>query len=176
MDIAALCVNNYSVYKRLGLNCYDKNRDVRTFLGTEPVICHPPCRGWSAYMRHQAKPPAGEKDLALFCAERVLVNGGILEHPAHSRFMVDFLKIKAGQEKGPFRCIEIHQSWFGYPMRKRTWLLMPATWSDIDIPFRLTQYGKEKQIFENMSQSARSMTTEQFAKWLIALIEHNVTP
>lgn len=167
MKIAALCVSTNSVYKDLGLDCYDKNRDTRTFTGNSPVIGHPPCRGYSAYTRHWAKPEPGEMDLALFVTERIATNGGVLEHPQHSRYVKRFI----GSDK--WKVITVHQSWFGYPTTKKTWLLMPGYYRVPELPFKLEQYGREKQIFENMSHNMRSHTTIDFAKWLINLVKIN---
>jgi hypothetical protein len=75
--VAALCVAPNSGYKQMvGVECYDKGRDVRTFAGGMPVVAHPPCRTWSAYTAHQAKAPPGEKELGLLCAEWLRREGG----------------------------------------------------------------------------------------------------
>lgn len=58
--------------------------DVRTFQGGMPIVGHPPCRSWSAFCRHQAKPLLGEKELAPFVVEHLRKCGGVMEHPAHS--------------------------------------------------------------------------------------------
>lgn len=172
--VSALCVSSNSVYKTIpGVDCYDQERDARSASMEMPVICHPPCRGWSAYMRHFAKPPIGEKDLAYLCAERVATTGGVMEHPAHSRFYTEVLGMVAGEEKGVFKLVEVSQSWFGYPTRKRTWLLLPREWVLPPFPFSLTQYGKEREIFENMSHADRSRTTLEFAKFLIEAVVMN---
>lgn len=170
MNIAVLCANNRSIYNEIeNIDVYDRRRDARTFAGTAPVIAHPPCRSYSAFMRHWAKPEPGERDLALFCAERVACNGGVLEHPAHSRFVRRFVG------SSEWRIEEVHQGWFGYPTTKATWLLMPSGYELPEVPFMLSQYGKEKWLFENMSRSQRSATTFTFASWLIDLVRMNVT-
>jgi hypothetical protein len=51
---------------------------------------------------------------------------------------------------------------------------MPANWQiTATLPFSLTNYGKEKEIFENMSRSQRSATPKLFALWLIETIRLN---
>ena len=40
------------------------------------VVCHAPCRPWSAHCAHQAKPEPGEKELGPFCAEMLRKWGG----------------------------------------------------------------------------------------------------
>lgn len=75
--VAALCVAPNSVYKTmLGVDAYDKGRDVRQFAGGMSVVAHPPCRAWSAYTSHQAKPEPGEKELGLLCADWLKREGG----------------------------------------------------------------------------------------------------
>jgi len=44
----ALYVEPNSVYKRLGLDCWDEKRDARTYRGPGPIIAHPPCARWGA--------------------------------------------------------------------------------------------------------------------------------
>ena len=84
--VAALCVGPRSVYKTLpDVEAYDQARDARTFPGGMPIVGHPPCRSWSAYCAHQAKPEPGERELALWVIEQLRREGGVLEQPAHSR-------------------------------------------------------------------------------------------
>ena len=165
--INALCVNKNSIYKSMGLECFDENRNVRTLNNSYPSICHPPCRGWSAHLSHWAKPPPGERDLALFCVEQISLNGGVLEHPANSKFLSLF------KSSSKFKITTVHQSWFGYPTTKKTWLLTPGHYKIPELPFTLTQYGKEKSIFERMSKNQRSATTPLFAQWLVHLVKQN---
>jgi hypothetical protein len=171
MQIAILCASKNSIYRKIpDLNIFDANRNARTFIGTEPVICHPPCRGWSAFMSHYAKPPPGEKDLAYFCTEKIAINGGVLEHPAYSKYLSHF------KNSPHWKILTVHQSWFGYPITKKTWLLMPKHYQIPEIPFDLTSPyppGYQKRIFENMSHKNRSHTTISFAQWLIHLVQIN---
>ena len=84
--VSVLCASRNSVYKTLdAVDVYDATRDARTFPGNTPIIAHPPCRSWSAFCRHQAKPEPGEAELGLWCAEQLRKCGGVLEQPAHSR-------------------------------------------------------------------------------------------
>ncbi|AXL14754.1 hypothetical protein [Microviridae sp.] len=167
MEISALCVQSNSIYHQLGINSYDLKTNARTFTGTGPVIAHPPCRGYFAFLSHRAKPRPGEKDIAYFCLENVTRNGGVLEHPAHSRF-INYLR-----DDPKWQIIEIHQQWFGFPTTKRTWLLMPSWYQLIELPFSLIAPQPPLQTIENLSKNQRSRTTLQLATWLINLIEAN---
>lgn len=84
--IAALFVRRDSLYKRLLPidDCYDSDRDARTWCGGFPVVAHPPCRSWGK-LAHMSKPRSDEKMLAVWAIEQVRRFGGVLEHPAGSR-------------------------------------------------------------------------------------------
>ena len=84
--IAVLCAARNSIYKTMeGVDVYDLDRDAKTFFGSVPIVGHPPCRSWSAFCAHQAKPLPGEKELGPLVVWMLRNNGGVLEHPAHSR-------------------------------------------------------------------------------------------
>ncbi len=167
--VAALCVANNSIYKQLpGVDSYDAKRDAKTFGGGIPVVAHPPCRAWSAFCRHQAKPLPGEAELGIWCADMLRECGGVLEHPAHS------LLFEAAGLPPPNECcdnlqtIEVQQVWWGYPMIKKTWLCF----SDVDIasliiPFRLHPRGGDRRRQQLMSKPQRAATCPAFAEWLV---------
>lgn len=173
IDVAALCVAPNSVYKTMrGVHCYDKERDVRTFAGGMPVVAHPPCRAWSAYTRHQARPEHGEAELGLLCAEHLRKEGGVLEHPAHSRLFKAAHLPPPGTRAGDLYTMLVWQAWWGYSMRKATWLCF----SKIDVrrlplPFRphdsrsgLTDRRRQQL----MSKHQRAATVPSMAQWLVA--------
>ena len=138
--ITVLCVARNSIYKSLGVDCYDIDRDARTYSGAESVIAHPPCRAWSAYCRHQAKPLPGEKELAPMCVEMLKRNGGVLEHPAHSRLWHELnLPLPGEPERYGLWSIEVNQSWWGDSRTKKTWLLFSGIerWQLPEIPYRI---------------------------------------
>ena len=167
MKISVLCTNRNSIYKKLGLDCYDETRNVRTYTGTTPVIAHPPCREYSTFLRHRANAPAGEKDLALFCTERIKLYGGILEHPRHSHYVKHFIG------KPSWQVLSVNQKWWGHPTTKSTWLLMPDWYQIPELPFNLVPHQAPENQIANMSKTQRSATPILFAKFLIDTIRLN---
>lgn len=61
----ALFVRPGSCYFELAASAFDASRDARRYVGSLPVVAHPPCRAWGR-LRHMAKPRHDEKALALF--------------------------------------------------------------------------------------------------------------
>lgn len=177
--VAVLCVARNSVYKSLpGLDVYDIDRDVRTFPGGMPIVAHPPCRAWSAYCRHQAKPLPGEKDLAPLCVEWLSKCGGVLEHPAHSK-LYDALRLpKPGEyQRGAFWSMEVSQSWWGDSRLKKTWLLISGISRDqIDLPYRPHDTKGDRRRWQVMSKNQRSATHPEFARWLIEVARRSRVP
>lgn len=166
--ITVLCSDTKSVYKDLGLDCYDINRDARTFTGNNPVICHPPCRGWTRFGKAMnAKPRAGEMDLAYFCFERMLINGGVFEHPYESLFA------RHASSVPEVKSIVIFQEWFGYYCPKKTILLMPDHYIVPDFPFKLVPRASSKIRFRDWANKKRHDTCLNFAQWLIGLVKRN---
>jgi len=162
-----------------GVDVYDAKRDARTFQGGCPVIAHPPCRSWSAFCAHQAKAEPGERELAMFCARAVQEWGGILEQPAHSRLWVAAGLPKPGTWDGTADSwsAEVWQAWWGYPMRKATWLyfsLIPP--SIVRYPLRLHPRGGDRRAEQVMSKQQRSATPEAMAAWLVDLARQAKAP
>jgi hypothetical protein len=169
--VAVLCAATNSVYQSLeNVEVYDRRRDARTFAGGMPVIAHPPCRSWSAFCAHQAKPEPGEKELGLWCVEQVREWGGILEQPAHSRLFDAASLPKPGWEaRADSWSLEVWQAWWGYPQKKATWLYFSKI-SPLEVlyPLRLHPQGGDKRTWQVMSKNMRSRTILPFAEWLIA--------
>lgn len=170
--VAALCVASNSVYLTMpDVIAFDKNRDVRTFSGGIPVVTHAPCRAWSAHCSHQAKPEPGEKDLAYLCAHHLKVCGGVFEHPAHSRaFKACGLPLPGHPPHHGLWTLEVWQSWWGYPMMKRTWLCFAhIDPKQIRLPFTLHPKGFDRRREQVMSKNQRAATNPTFARWLVDL-------
>jgi hypothetical protein len=168
--VAVLCVSRSSVYKQIELaDCYDIIRDANTFGGGMPVVAHPPCRAWSAFCSHQAKPKVGEKDLAPMCVEWLKQCGGVLEHPAYSKLW-DYCGLPKPGER--MRCgmwsARVSQAWWGDTRMKQTWLLFAGiSPSQIDIPYRLHCASGDRGRWNTMSRHKRAATPPLFAHWLI---------
>jgi hypothetical protein len=113
--ISVLCVAKESNYHLIpGLDLWQAARDAYNFSGSNPVITHAPCAQWSrmkAFSRYDKK----QKDLAFFCFNKVIENGGIFEHPAGSSF---FNEVQCNRNN----LYSFDQSWWQFPARKRTYL------------------------------------------------------
>lgn len=169
-QIAALCVSGRSQYKHMAaVLAFDQRRDARTFAGGIPVVAHPPCRCWSKFLSSQAKPAdsTGEMALGLWCVDQVKRHGGVLEHPAHSKLFDAAGLPRPGDFADPFLyTIYVEQSWFGFGMRKATWLLVSGVphHSLPPFPFRLSGF------YLGMTHKAEnSRTVLSFANWLCAV-------
>lgn len=121
--IAVLFARSDSDYKALDCDVWDIARDARNYAGSNPVIAHPPCRGWGR-LRGLAKPLPGEKDLAILALDLVRRNGGVLEHPAHSTLWKVAGLPKPSEPADKFNgwTMPIVQFWFGHRAMKATWL------------------------------------------------------
>lgn len=169
--LAILCCSPRSFYKTLAdVTCYDAKRDVRSFTGEMPVVCHPPCRAWSIFLSHQAKPPPGEKELGPLCVDWLRRCGGVLEHPAHSRLWDACHLPPPGQRSGDLFTIYVERHWFGpSPFIKQTWLcLSRIDPSSLVIPFALRPYRDYHRAWQLASHSSRSAASPAFANWLVA--------
>lgn len=181
MKIAVLFARANSIYKKMPeCDVYDKERDARTFTGSEPVVCHPPCRGWGR-LRGLAKPEPGKLDLARLSVKLVRQNGGVLEHPETSILWKE-QDLPLGQQIDEFGgfTLSVDQFWWGHRARKRTWLYIvgcsPCDLPPIPIRFDAITHGisvamrrgrkhyKPKPV---VSKAEREHTPLKFATWLV---------
>lgn len=165
IQIAVLCVDSTrSAYRLIeGLELFTKEKDAYTFSGSHPVITHAPCPTWSR-LKHFAKYDKLQHELAYFCWEKMLQNGGIFEHPYGSSF---FKTVSADMSK----LITIDQSMFGHQMRKRTWLYFHNIQA-LPIPCRSKPLNKKH---DHVSKFHREETPLRFAKYLVNCIRWNKT-
>ena len=170
--VAVLCAARRSAYHNIpGVEVYDDRRDMRTFTGGMPVVAHPPCRAWSAYCRHQAKPAPGEAELAVECVRWLRECGGVLEHPAHSRLWDHLgLPLPGQGEQDGLWSLEVLQSWWGDSRIKRTWLLVSGVDpDDVVVPLRLHDPRGDRRRWQVMSKHQRARTHPALAQWLVDL-------
>lgn len=117
---AVLCARRDSIYKVMGCDVWDIDRDARRWPGGAPVIAHPPCRAWGE-LAHMANPRPGEKDLAPWCVEQVRRWGGVLEHPIGSKLWPTVGLPEPGQvDAAGGWTLEIRQYDFGHRAEKLT--------------------------------------------------------
>lgn len=168
--VAILFASGRSIYKYMpNTLVFDRTKDARNYTGKEPVIAHPPCRTWSKFLRHTAKPKdwKAEQSLAFFALEKVQTNGGVLEQPASSHFWETAKLPMPSDTSNPFfYTIQVEQSWFAGPIRKKTWLLICGVPRQ-DLPEIPFQFEKQKVHFREMTKSQRSATPKRLATWLL---------
>jgi hypothetical protein len=181
--IAALYVRADSVYKSMGLDAWDIERDAAKYSGPHPIIAHPPCRSWGRF-RKLAKPRPGEKELGVLAVAQVRTWGGVLEHPQASSLWkacnLPLPRRGAVDEFGGFT-LDVEQYWWGHKAKKRTWLYVCGCKpSDVpSMPIRISEpeyYVTPGNLRKgdagykpSITKSEREATPPEFAKWLADL-------
>jgi hypothetical protein len=180
--IAALFVRADSIYKTMpGVDCYDIDRDARTWPGGCPVVAHPPCRAWGS-LRQFAKPRKGERLLATWSVRQGRRWGGVLEHPKASRLWPRAKLPKPGQRDAHGGwTLPIHQNWFGHRATKATLLYIVGI-EPRDIPRmpmvlgngthvikRDTRPNRRVRQEKHCTKAEREHTPPAFASWLVDL-------
>lgn len=158
LPISVLCCSDKNIYQQFPyVFPWDAEMNAYNFNNSTPVITHAPCAQWSK-MRSFAKVNLKEKDLAFFCLQKVIDNGGIFEHPAGSAF---FKYVNAKH-----KIISINQHWFGFPSQKRTHLYFNRC-----VPGQLPlNFNAVEQKTMSLSKFHRSHTNLTFASWLISSV------
>ena len=178
MNVSILFTREDSIYKTMGLDCWDISRDALKWPGGNPIVAHPPCRAWGQ-LSHFAKPREGEKELAIYAINQIRKFGGVLEHPRASRLWKEMnlpIGTKVDEYGGYTLCV--NQSWWGHRAEKKTLLYivgchkksLPA----IPIKFDLIQYvitntaRKGQAGYKpRVTQYERESTPAELAKWLV---------
>lgn len=178
--VSVLFARQDSIYKTLGVDVWDIERDARKYSGLGPVICHPPCRAWGQLAQF-AKPRPDEKELAIFSINKIRNIGGVLEHPRGSKLW-KHLSLPMGGEVDKFGgfSIVIDQFVFGHKARKRSLIYIcgcdKKELPPIPLRFDACMYyvgfpksfkGKSKNGMKEISKKEREATPIDFAKWLI---------
>lgn len=181
MSVVVLFARKDSIYKSLGCDVWDIERDARMWLGGEPCICHPPCRAWGQ-LSHFAKPRPDEKQLAVFSIEMIRKHGGVLEHPRASKLW-PYLGLPLGNEVDEYGgySICVDQFAWGHKARKRSLLYIcgvekrdlqpiPIRFDQIEYVVSSSTRSRRGEVKE-ITKKEREATPEAFAKWLIQVCE-----
>jgi hypothetical protein len=170
-NIAVLCAQRRSVYGSIrGLEVYDKARDARSYIGSAPVIAHPPCRLWGNLKHFSKAPdPEAEKELGRYCARQVIRCGGVLEHPFRSGLFADMGLPEGGMTNEHGFTLEVLQRWWGHSMLKTTWLFFARMNADKLPPIRPVLTGRRKDI-KDLSRRQREATPPAMATWLVEAV------
>jgi hypothetical protein len=171
--VAALFVRRDSVYAELAQECFDIDRDARTYAGPWPVVAHPPCRAWGR-LRHLAKPRHDERELARFAVDAVRRWGGVLEHPHGSRLWPEAalpLPYAPLDAWGGWSLL-VRQQWFGHPAPKPTLLYIVGR-PRLSVTDLLRRPGallrRPGGATQRLSAADRERTPPAFAAWLCEL-------
>ena len=158
--VAALFVEDGGCYFGLrGVDPWPAHRDARFYRGPHPIVAHPPCERWGRYHGGAPRKPhqyvLGD-DGGLFASALIslLLWGGVLEHPAHSRAWEWFDLPKPDRHGGWLEIrpglwtAYVEQGHYGHFSRKPTWLLVNGskppdlTWGPAEQ--RLPAYAVER--------------------------------
>lgn len=116
-----LFARNDSAYKkRQDWDVWDADRDALNFKGSDPVVCHPPCRAWGKLSHMATRVRKGEKELALWAIDKIRANGGVLEHPNGSRLFGSHLPHPNETDDYGGFTVQIDQYDFGHVAHKKT--------------------------------------------------------
>ncbi len=88
--VDALYVDARGVYPKLlgAEQCWDQERDALGYLGTGPVVAHPPCGPWG-WLRRNFKGGEGAKAHGRFAVGVAQTWGGVIEQPESSKLWDD---------------------------------------------------------------------------------------
>ena len=166
-----------SVYLGMeGVDCWDEERDARSWPGGTPVVAHPPCRLWGR-LRRLSTAPIAEKDLARHAVSEIRRWGGVLEHPAGSLLWADQgLPTPDRGSRGEFT-IAAPQRWWGHRCEKWTWFFVaglkiediPPIPLRLGYPTHVVTSSKKIRNRELKNRSERSATPPLLAEWLVAI-------
>lgn len=165
--VPVLFARRDSVYKGLGCDVFDADRDARTWGGGRPAVFHPPCRGWGR-LRHFAKPREDELALGLLAVDLCRTWGGVIEHPAQSSLWLARAMPApgAGLDAAGGWTLPIVQRWWGHEAEKATWLYIVGC-APGDVPRMPIDMMPAAKRVEGMRKSDRERTPIDLARWLI---------
>jgi hypothetical protein len=166
--ISILFTQNNSIYKKLKQDCWNKDRNARTWPGGNAIIAHPPCRAWGKFWWKSLHDDA-EIQLAIFAINKIRLYGGIMEHPRTSGIWkyrgLQLPKPGTTDKYGGFT-ICIKQSWFGHRAEKETILYIVGL-TEKEIPAIPITFDVVPNRVEYMCKAERERTPKDLALWLI---------
>lgn len=166
--VSVLFARSDSCYFNLVGDVWDMERDARGYAGQNPVVCHPPCRGWGR-LRHWAKPRPDEKALALFAVDQVRRCGGVLEHPWGSTLWhAAQLPLPGHVDAWGGWTLIVDQGWWGHAAPKPTYLyIVGCPKSELgELPVQLHRAAGRTL---SLSPAERERTPPAFAEFLVNL-------
>lgn len=174
--IPVLFCQQNSIYKTLGFDCYDLERNAFSYPGRDPVICHPPCRKFSRLYKLSTAPTC-ERLLGMYAVALVRRNGGIVEQPHCSKlWKCCGIERTIHQDQHGGILVSVNQHWFGFPCEKKTDLYIvgidrrdipapPLNFNAVTHSISGSKTGKKE-----LYKSKWSYTTESFASYLAQII------
>ena len=166
--VSVLFARSDSCYFDLVADIWDIQRDARGYLGPNPVVAHPPCRGWGR-LSHLAKPRSDEKALGLFAVDCVRTFGGVLEHPWASKlWKAASLPLPGFVDSWGGYTILVDQGWFGHQAPKPTWLYICGV-DKSDLPQIPVQLHRAEGRTLELSPADRERTPPDFARFLVEI-------
>lgn len=165
---SVLFARSDSCYFHLVADVWDEVRDARRYVGSSPVVCHPPCRAWGR-LSHLAAPRDDEASLALFAVDVVRRVGGVLEHPHASKLWAAAGLPRPGfvDHFGGFTVL-CDQGWWSHAAPKPTWLYVVGMRRDAfpPMPIQLRRAGGR---VASLTRADRERTPVAFARFLLGV-------
>lgn len=175
--VSVLFARRDSVYKSLGADVWDVDRDATKWKGRHSVVTHPPCRLWGR-LRQFAHGDEQEKELAIFAVDKVRTYGGVLEHPYQSTLWeAAGLPLPGCKDEYGGWTLPINQHQFGHRAEKKTWLYIvgcnPKEVPDIPLVLGKATHcirpTKGYPRLPSVTKAEREHTPIELAKWLLKL-------
>lgn len=178
MKVSALFVRADSIYKKMGIDAWDKQRNALLWPGGNAIVAHPPCAQWGR-LKGIAHNKPEEKAMAIWAVEQIRRWGGVLEHPRDSSLW-SCMKLpfpQDGHDEFGGHTLCINQFWFGHPAVKKTFLYIvgiPKTdLPPVPIRFDMVEHRicgvkvKHTPRKKEVSKKWREATPEKLAQWMV---------
>lgn len=184
--VAVLYIDPRGPYPKIedqNLDLWDEARDALTYDGDAPIVAHPDCGPWGRlyHMYRGSGHACGPR-----AVEQVRRNGGVIEHPAHSKLWkhAGLPAPGAGVDAWGGYTIAVNQSDWGHCARKPTWIYLCRTQQPAAPPYPgrapthwigggrgVNRWGSTPVPVGILTCSAqqRRRTPPLFAQWLIDL-------